>query len=195
MGVDPYGQPYEVTHQARELHDLHGETPKEDLEKDLVESSVAGRIIAWRNFGKAAFSHIQDETGRIQLYFRKDILGDRYRIVKKLDIGDIIGIRGRLFRTKTNELTILVDDFTLLTKSLRPLPEKWHGLKDIELRYRQRYVDLIVNPQVRETFARRSAIIKFIRDFLEKEGFHRGGDSNDAPDTRGCGCKTLQNTP
>ncbi len=171
MGIDPYGQPYEVTHQAGELHNLHGETPREDLEKNPVESSVTGRIIAWRNFGKAAFSHIQDETGRIQLYFRKDILGDRYRIVKKLDIGDIIGIRGRLFRTKTNELTILVDDFTLLTKSLRPLPEKWHGLKDIELRYRQRYVDLIVNPQVRETFARRSAIIKFIRDFLEKEGF------------------------
>ncbi len=171
MGIDPYGQPYEVTHQAGELHNLHGETPKEDLEKDPVETSVAGRIIAWRNFGKAAFSHIQDETGRIQLYFRKDILGDRYKLVKKLDIGDIIGIRGRLFRTKTNELTILVDDFTLLTKSLRPLPEKWHGLKDIELRYRQRYVDLIVNPQVRETFARRSAIIKFIRDFLEKEGF------------------------
>ncbi|HEB75935.1 MAG TPA: lysine--tRNA ligase [Nitrospirae bacterium] len=171
MGIDPYGQPYEVTHHATELHGLYGGTPGEDLESDPVEASVAGRIIAWRNFGKAAFSHVQDETGRIQLYFRKDVLGDRYGIVRKLDIGDIIGVKGKLFRTKTDELTILVDDFTLLTKSLRPLPEKWHGLKDIELRYRQRYVDLIVNPQVRETFARRSAIIKFIRDFLEREGF------------------------
>ncbi len=171
LGIDPYGEPYEATHRARELHNLHGETPKEDLEKEGFETSVAGRIVAWRNFGKAAFSHIQDETGRIQLYLRKDVLGERYRLAKKLDIGDIIGVRGKLFRTKTDELTILVEDFILLTKSLRPLPEKWHGLRDIELRYRQRYVDLIVNPEVRKTFAKRSAIIKFIRDFLEKEGF------------------------
>ncbi len=171
LGIDPYGQPYEVTHHTRDLHDTYKEVSGEALEKDPIECSVAGRIIAWRNFGKAAFSHIQDETGRIQVYFRKDILGDKFKIIKKFDIGDIVGIKGTLFRTKTNELTILVKDFTFLTKSLRPLPEKWHGLKDIELRYRQRYVDLIVNPEVRETFAKRSAIIKFIRDFLEREGF------------------------
>lgn len=171
MGVDPYGQPYDVTHHADELLDGFRDRSKDDLENEHVKASLAGRIVAWRSFGKAAFSHIQDETGRIQLYFRKDILGDSYGVVKKFDIGDIVGVKGRLFRTKTEELTILVDDFTLLTKSLRPLPEKWHGLKDIELRYRQRYVDLIVNPQVRETFARRSAVIKFIRDYLEADGF------------------------
>ncbi len=171
MGIDPYGQPYEVTRHALDLHRLYGEVPGETLEKDPVEVSVAGRIVAWRGFGKAAFSHIQDETGRIQVYFRKDHLGEKYGVVKKFDIGDIVGVKGRLFRTKTGELTVMVDDFTLLTKSLRPLPEKWHGLRDVELRYRQRYVDLIVNPQVRETFARRSAVIKFIRDYLEREGF------------------------
>lgn len=171
MGVDPYGQPYEVTYRADDLHKLYGEASGKELDDDPVEVSIAGRIVAWRDFGKAAFSHIQDETGRIQVYFRRDRLGDRYGVISKLDIADIIGVRGRLFRTKTNELTVLVDDFTFLTKSLRPLPEKWHGLKDVELRYRQRYVDLIINPQVRETFARRRAIIRFIREFLEKEGF------------------------
>ncbi len=171
LGIDPYGEPFETTHTAKEIFDLYGHLTAEELENNPIECTIAGRIVAWRSFGKAAFSHIQDGTGKIQVYFRKDILKDRYSIVKKFDIGDIIGVKGKLFRTKTNELTILVEDFKFLTKSLRPLPEKWHGLKDIELRYRQRYVDLIVNPQVRETFKKRSEIIKFIRDFLEKEGF------------------------
>ncbi|HHN63765.1 MAG TPA: lysine--tRNA ligase, partial [Nitrospirae bacterium] len=171
IGIDPYGHPYETTHKAGELHETYGDTPAAELESDPVECSVAGRIVAWRSFGKAAFSHIQDDSGRIQVYFRKDILGDDFRLTKKLDIGDIVGVKGTLFRTKTDELTILVKEYTLLTKSLRPLPEKWHGLRDIELRYRQRYVDLIVNPQVRETFRKRSAIIKFIRDYLEQKGF------------------------
>ncbi len=171
LGVDPYGGVFETTHSASEIFEKYGEVDGETLEKEPVEVTVAGRIVAWRSFGKAAFSHIQDSTGRLQLYFRKDILGDRFRIVKKFDIGDIIGVRGKLFRTRTNELTMLVEDFKFLTKSLRPLPEKWHGLKDIELRYRQRYVDLIVNPEVRDTFKKRSEIIKFIRDYLEKKGF------------------------
>jgi len=171
LGIDPYGEPFETTHTAKEIFDRYGHLTAEELENNPIECTIAGRIVAWRSFGKAAFSHIQDSTGKIQVYFRKDILKDRYSIVKKFDIGDIIGVKGKLFRTKTNELTILVEDFKFLTKSLRPLPEKWHGLKDIELRYRQRYVDLIVNPQVRETFKKRSEIIKFIRDFLEKEGF------------------------
>lgn len=171
LGIDPYGHSYETTHKAKELFTRYADKSAAELENDPIECSVAGRIIARRSFGKAAFSHIQDESGKIQVYFRKDILGDKFKITKKLDIGDIVGVKGTLFRTKTNELTILVKDFTLLTKSLRPLPEKWHGLKDIELRYRQRYVDLIVNPEVRETFAKRSTIIKFIRDYLEKEGF------------------------
>ncbi|RMG73746.1 MAG: lysine--tRNA ligase [Nitrospirae bacterium] len=171
LGIDPYGGVFDKTHSASDIFRQYGEIEAEALEKDPVEVTVAGRIVAWRSFGKAAFSHIQDSTGKIQVYFRKDILGDRFKIVKKFDIGDIIGVRGKLFRTKTGELTILVEDFSFLTKSLRPLPEKWHGLKDIELRYRQRYVDLIVNPEVRQTFLKRCEIIRFIRDYLEREGF------------------------
>ncbi|MCL4491092.1 MAG: lysine--tRNA ligase, partial [Nitrospirae bacterium] len=118
-----------------------------------------------------SFAHIQDATGKIQIYLKKDALGEKYALVKKLDIGDIIGVSGKVFRTKTNELTVGVKDLVLLSKSLRPLPEKWHGLKDIEIRYRQRYVDLIVNPEVKDIFAKRSAIIKSIREFLEAKGF------------------------
>ncbi|RMG02965.1 MAG: lysine--tRNA ligase [Nitrospirae bacterium] len=171
MGIDPYGMPYEVTHLAQEVHEEFGERGADALESDPVEVSVAGRMIALRSFGKAAFSHLQDSSGRIQVYFRKDILGEDYKVVKKLDIGDIVGVKGELFRTKTGELTVMVREFKLLTKALRPLPEKWHGLKDVEIRYRQRYLDLIVNPEVRKTFETRSRIIKFIRDFLEREGF------------------------
>jgi len=171
LGIDPYGGPYELTHSSAEIHRLFGDKDKDYLEQNNHEVSIAGRIIMFRDFGKASFAHIQDASGRIQVYFRKDILGEKFPLLKKIDIGDILGIKGRLFRTKTNELTVEVKDFTLLTKSLRPLPEKWHGLKDIELRYRQRYVDLIVNPQVKEVFQKRSAIIKAIRDFLDREGF------------------------
>ncbi len=170
-GIDPYGHPYEKTHDCQQLHELYDEWTPERLEEEKPTCSVAGRIVAWRSFGKAVFSHIQDSTGRIQVYFKKDVLKDRFKLLKKFDIGDIIGISGHLFKTKTGELTVLVEDFEFLTKSLRPLPEKWHGLRDVELRYRQRYVDLIVNPQVREIFILRSRAIKFIRDFLEKEGF------------------------
>lgn len=171
LGIDPYGSPYDVTHLASEIHRLYGDKDKDFLEGNLHEVSIAGRIIMFRDFGKASFAHLQDSSGRIQVYFRKDVLGEKFNILKKIDIGDIIGVRGRLFRTKTNELTVEVKDYVLLTKSLRPLPEKWHGLRDIELRYRQRYLDLIVNPQVKEVFQKRSAIIKSIRDFLEREGF------------------------
>jgi lysyl-tRNA synthetase class 2 len=170
-GIEPFGGPFEVTHHAAEILKTYGETSKEDLEAQPVTFVIAGRIVAMRDFGKAAFAHIQDSSGRVQVYFRKDILGDAFALVKKLDIGDIVGIKGKLFRTKTNELTLNVDDFTFLTKSLRPLPEKWHGLKDIEIRYRQRYVDLIVNPEVRRAFETRSAVIKAVRDFFEEKGF------------------------
>ncbi len=171
MGIDPYGGPYETTHQSEDLHRLYGDKEKEFFENEDIIVSLAGRIIAMRDFGKASFSHIQDSSGRIQLYFRKDVLGENFSILKKIDIGDIIGVRGRLFRTKTGELTVEVREFTLLAKSLRPLPEKWHGLRDIEIRYRQRYLDLIVNPGVREVFKKRSLIIKSIRNFLEDNGF------------------------
>ncbi len=170
-GVEPFGRAFYAEDHAMDLHDKYGAVSKESLEAEHVPCSLAGRIVAMRDFGKAAFAHIQDTTGKIQVYFRKDMLGEGYKIIKKLDIGDIIGLKGKLFRTKTNELTVDVDDSMFLTKSLRPLPEKWHGLKDIETRYRQRYVDLIVNPEVRQTFIKRSIIIKAVRDFLESKGF------------------------
>ncbi|MFZ5998609.1 MAG: lysine--tRNA ligase [Nitrospirota bacterium] len=171
LGINPYdGRFYPESHAAR-LKQEYEPVPKEDLEAHEVLTSIAGRIVAMRDFGKASFAHLQDATGRIQIYLKKDILGEKYVLVKKLDIGDIVGVSGRLFRTKTNELTIEVRELALLSKSLRPLPEKWHGLKDIEIRYRQRYVDLIVNPEVKDVFAKRSAIIKGIRDFLESHGF------------------------
>ncbi|MDH4230878.1 MAG: lysine--tRNA ligase [Nitrospirota bacterium] len=171
MGIKPYGGPFDASDNAAGLLNKYSETPKESLEAESVACSLAGRIITMRDFGKAAFAHVQDSTGKIQIYLKRDVLGEQHKLLKKLDIGDIIGIRGRLFRTKTNELTVEVESFSLLTKSIRPLPEKWHGLKDIETRYRQRYIDLIVNPEVRENFAKRSAIIKAVRDFLESRGF------------------------
>jgi lysyl-tRNA synthetase class 2 len=170
-GIEPFGGSFHAENSASKLHDTYASVDKESLEADTVFCSLAGRIVAMRDFGKAAFAHIQDTTGKIQVYFRKNILGEKFLLIKKIDIGDIIGLKGRLFRTKTDELTVEVDDFVLLSKSLRPLPEKWHGLKDIETRYRQRYVDLIVNPQVKETFVKKSIIIKAIRDFLESKGF------------------------
>ncbi|NTU42823.1 MAG: lysine--tRNA ligase [Nitrospirales bacterium] len=171
MGIDPYNGRFAPESKAADIHAQYNEATKEELEAGDNRTSAAGRIVAMRDFGKACFGHIQDTTGKIQVYFRKDILGEKYDLLKKLDIGDIIGAEGKLFRTRTNELTLEVKEFVFLSKALNPLPEKWHGLKDIEMRYRQRYVDLIVNPDVKEIFAKRSAIIKGIRDFLETHGF------------------------
>jgi len=171
LGIEPYNGVFEPKDSTEEIFKKFGSINKEELEKENIITSVAGRVILLRDFGKAAFAHIQDSKGRIQIYLRKDILGEKFQLVKNLDIGDIIGIEGRLFRTKTNELTIEVHNFVFLSKSLRPLPEKWHGLKDIEARYRQRYVDLIVNPSVKDIFIKRQQIIKYLREFLEGEGF------------------------
>jgi lysyl-tRNA synthetase class 2 len=171
INIDPYNGHFNPQTTATQLYAKYKDLDKDSLESHNVSASVAGRIVEMRDFGKASFAHIQDATGKIQIYLKKDILNEKYALIKKLDIGDIIGVTGRLFRTKTNELTIEVNDFVFLSKSLRPLPEKWHGLRDIETRYRQRYVDLIINPQVKEIFAKRSAIIKSIRDFLEAHGF------------------------
>lgn len=171
LGIEPYDGVFEPTENTQELFEKFGNFDKDKLEEERIHVSLAGRVILLRDFGKAVFAHIQDSKGKIQIYLRKDILGDQFSLIKNLDIGDIIGVEGRLFRTKTNELTIEVSKFVFLSKSLRPLPEKWHGLKDIEARYRQRYVDLIVNPQVKETFIKRQQIIRHIRDFLESQGF------------------------
>lgn len=171
LGIEPYDGVFEPSENTQEIFEKFGNYDKDKLEQGRIHVSVAGRVILFRDFGKAVFAHIQDSKGKIQIYLRKDILGDQFSLIKNLDIGDIIGVEGRLFRTKTNELTIEVSKFVFLSKSLRPLPEKWHGLKDIEARYRQRYVDLIVNPQVKETFIKRQQIIRHIRDFLESQGF------------------------
>ncbi len=178
FGYEPYAYKYEVTTTAKELLNRFGrhkegeEREKEDLPAE--EFSLAGRIMSMRIMGKAAFFHIQDGTEKIQCYIRRDTIGEAFynRVFKKLiDIGDIVGVKGKLFRTRTGELTVEVSEMTPLTKSLRPLPEKWHGLKDVEKRYRQRYLDLIVNPEVREIFRTRTKIIKKLREFLDNKGF------------------------
>ncbi len=164
-GVDPFGEKFVRTHLIEDV--IKG---YETLEGQQV--TLAGRIMAKRGQGKAGFSNLQDISGRIQLYTRQDELGDEeYRRFNQLDIGDIIGVTGKVFRTQKGEISIWVQSYKTLCKSLRPLPEKWHGLKDVELRYRQRYVDLIVNPEVKQVFILRSKIIKAIRTYLDKLGF------------------------
>ena len=133
---------------------------------------VAGRVMSLRKFGKAAFFHLQDETGRLQIYAKRDLLGvESYDRFKKWDVGDIVGAEGKLFKTKTGELSVEASKLQMITKSMRPLPEKFHGLTDVETRYRQRYVDLIVNPEVRETFKKRIDIIRLMREFLSNRGY------------------------
>lgn len=165
-GSDPFLlTSFDKTHSSTEV--LEG---FEQMEGSMV--NVAGRIISKRIMGKASFSHIQDMEGKIQLYVRKDVLGDEpYAAYKKYDVGDIVGVKGEVFKTNKGEISIKASQVTLLSKSLTPLPEKYHGLKDVDLRYRQRYVDLIVNPEVKETFIARSRIIKYVREFLDSRGY------------------------
>lgn len=169
LGIDPYPSVFRKKHQAKDLHEKYSEIKQEEHTGD--KAIVAGRLMTTRIMGKAAFAHIQDFTGRIQLYFRKDDLKESYKLLKKLDIGDFIGAEGEVFKTKTGELSIYVRKFELLTKTLQPLPEKFHGLKDQELRYRKRYLDLIMNPEVKEVFLKRSKTISSMRRFLEDRGF------------------------
>lgn len=165
QGLKPYGGKYERSHTAREILDDF-----EGFENRHV--SLAGRVMAKRGHGKAGFANIQDSTGQIQIYARLNDVGEQaYDLFTKLDIGDIVGVSGKIFKTRMGEITLAVETLRLLSKSLRPLPEKWHGLRDVELRYRQRYVDLIVNPEVRESFVKRSRIIKAIRGYLDQRGF------------------------
>jgi lysyl-tRNA synthetase class 2 len=171
-GIETYPQdrgPYTTT---LDVEERFGAFSHDELEKMEDRVAVAGRIMAFRDFGKSTFLHIQDRKGRIQLYVRKDILkSPGYDIFKKFDIADIIGVSGRVFKTKTGELTILAEEAKLLTKSLQPLPEKWHGLKDVEERYRKRYLDLIVNNRVKDVFVKRARIIAFIRNYFAKRDF------------------------
>jgi lysyl-tRNA synthetase class 2 len=170
LGIDPYPHNFSVTRVISQVRNQYGALKREEKAEETV--SLAGRIMSLRRMGKASFAHIKDETGRLQIYVREDVLGERnYGIFRKLDIGDFVGVTGKVFSTKTGELSIQVEELTLLAKSLRPLPEKWHGLKDIETRYRQRYVDLVSNEQVKNVFLTRSLIIKAIRKFLDNLGF------------------------
>jgi lysyl-tRNA synthetase class 2 len=171
-GVAPYGARFDVKDRAGRLIELHGGKTKEVLEQEKIPCTLAGRVVALRRFGKAGFAVLQDGADRLQVYVKKDLLNEQaYRVAEQLDLGDWIGVTGTLFRTKTNELTVEVHTLTWLSKALRPLPGKWHGLTDVEMRYRQRYVDLIANPEVHAIFSTRSRIIAGIRSFLIERGF------------------------
>jgi lysyl-tRNA synthetase class 2 len=171
-GVAPYGTRFEVKDRVGDVIKVHGQKTKDTLEQERITCTIAGRIVALRRFGKAAFAVVQDGSDRLQAYLKKDLLSPQaYAVTEQLDLGDWIGVAGTLFRTKTNEFTLEVRELTFLSKALRPLPEKWHGLTDVETRYRQRYVDLIANPEVHGIFAMRSRIIAGIRAFLLERGF------------------------
>ena len=171
-GIEPFPNTFTPQHRIAEILDRYGAASHVDLEALAETFSLAGRLVLVRQFGKATFFHFQDESGRLQGYIQRQEVGpEAYALFKQLDLGDIVGFTGRLFRTKTNELTLAVQSFVLLTKSVRPLPEKYHGLSDVELRYRRRYVDLIVNPEVKDVFRTRSRIIRLLREFMDQRGF------------------------
>ncbi|OIP43850.1 lysine--tRNA ligase [Candidatus Desantisbacteria bacterium CG2_30_40_21] len=165
MGIAPFGSRYETTHSSKEV--IEG-----FCEGNEIEVSIAGRVVSLREHGKSAFANLKDRDGKIQVYIRRDAANeDNFAVFCGLELGDFIGVKGKTFKTKTGEGTVLVEKFTFLSKSLRPMPKEWYGLKDIETRYRQRYVDLIVNDEVKETFITRSKVIRMIREFLDKKDF------------------------
>ncbi|MEI5909525.1 lysine--tRNA ligase [Bacillus spongiae] len=171
-GMDPFGKRFERTHIAEEIKEEYDAFSKEELEEKKAEVTIAGRIMTKRGKGKAGFAHMQDISGQIQLYVRKDTVGEeQYETFTMADLGDIVGVTGVVFKTKVGELSIKATSFELLSKSLRPLPEKYHGLKDVEQRYRQRYLDLIMNQESKETFITRSRIIQAMRRYLDDQGY------------------------
>lgn len=172
LGVNLYSNTFRPSDRIRDLLPKGEGLEPQQKEEGGTNYSIAGRIMAMRKFGKAAFFSVADTTEKIQVYVRKDTIGDKqFAAFKKWDIGDIVGVEGPLFKTKTGELSVNAQMVTMITKSLRPLPEKWHGLTDVETRYRQRYVDLIVTPESRETFRKRVEIIRLVREFLNKRDF------------------------
>ncbi len=173
LGVDTYPAKFERSDTVSRAYERSRDRTKEELLADPVRVKTAGRIVgAIRSFGKAGFAHISDGQGRLQVYIRKDSVAEPgFDVYKKLDVGDFIGVEGVLFRTKTDELTLQVEDLTFLAKALRPLPEKWHGLTDVEIRYRQRYLDLIANEDARRTFVTRSRLVREIRQFFDEHDY------------------------
>ena len=171
-GLDPFNNRFVPSHSITEVIEEYGDVTGPELENLNKTLRLTGRLMLVRKFGQAIFCHFQDGTGRLQASVQRQVVGNEaFTWFKKLDIGDIVGFEGALFRTKTEELTLGVSRFTLLTKSLRPLPEKYHGLTDVEVRYRQRYLDLLMNPQVWQVFRTRAAIIRLLRQFLDSRGF------------------------
>ena len=171
-GYPVYPHEFRWTGTAAELSEKYAQITAEELEAQKVEMAVAGRIVSYRLMGKAGFAHLQGNGGRLQIYVRKDVVGERgFELFHLLDLGDQIGVRGQLFRTKTGELTVRVEELTLLAKALLPLPEKWHGLADVELRYRQRYLDLIASEKSRKVFLTRARIVAELRRFFDARGY------------------------
>jgi lysyl-tRNA synthetase class 2 len=172
LGLDPFPREFRWTHNPADLAQTYAQSSAKELEEKPIEVRVAGRIISFRLMGKAGFAHLQGSGGRIQIYVRKDVVSEQsFQLFHLLDLGDSVGVRGRLFRTKTNELSIWVEEIFLLAKALLPLPEKWHGLTDVELRYRQRYLDLISNEKSREVFVIRARIIQELRRFFDARNY------------------------
>lgn len=171
-GLDPFGKRFERSHSTGDIIQEFTDLEKEELETKNITVTIAGRIMTKRGKGKAGFAHVKDLTGQIQIYVRQDAVGEeQYGIFNDADLGDLVGVEGTLFKTKVGELSIKVQDFVFLSKALRPLPDKFHGLKDVEQRYRQRYLDLIVSDESRETFINRSRIIQSMRRYLDDHGY------------------------
>jgi lysyl-tRNA synthetase, class II len=172
LGQLAYPYRYETTHDIPQILDAYSGKTGPELDATRVNVSIAGRIMSIRVQGKAGFAHLQQAGKRLQIYVRLDNVGEKgFQLYKLLDIGDYIGVKGYLFRTRTNELTVHVEEITFLVKDLLPLPEKWHGLQDVETRYRRRYVDLAMNPEVREVFIKRAKVVQSLRRFLDSHGF------------------------
>ncbi len=172
LGIDLYPSYNRLSHKINEIHAQFGFLEGSAPDESTPTIRTAGRLMTQRDFGKSIFFHIQDGTGRIQGYLKKDLVGEeQFQLFKKIDLGDFLGLEGSLFRTKTGELTLLIKNIELLSKSLRSMPEKFHGLIDVEQRYRQRYLDLLVNPKVRDIFQLRSRMVHLIRSFMTERGF------------------------
>ncbi|MGH9671134.1 MAG: amino acid--tRNA ligase-related protein, partial [Terriglobales bacterium] len=172
LGQKSYPHKFQVSKRLPEILAAYSERTGEELEKKKVEVRIAGRILTIRLMGKAGFAHLQQDGARLQIYVKTDAVGEKgFELYRLLDLGDYIGVKGYLFRTKTGELTVHAGELIFLAKDLLPLPEKWHGLQDVELRYRHRYLDLVMNPAVREVFIKRSRIVQSLRRFLDDRDY------------------------
>ncbi len=196
LGQAAYPNHFSASHTIPEVRAQWGEATTEILEAPRVTVAVAGRIMAIRAQGKAGFATLQQEGQRLQIYVRLDAVGEQgFALYKLLDLGDHIGVTGYLFRTRTGELTVHVETLTFLAKAMLALPEKFHGLADVELRYRQRYVDLFTNLDAREVFVKRAKVLRALRKFFDDRGYHGSRDADDAADRRRRGGAALHHTP